>query len=249
MAVLPIGASTWKRVLQCVGEEPEPEGEIEEGFPGWRLRSPGCRRGSDLRRTCRRIGRSACPRTPSACVSALDTILTGFLSSALFCSAEKRPREREYNLDQQPRDDPLSEFGARLDRLKGEHASRAPVDRAVPTSGYGMAFTIAADLVGGVAGGAGLGWLVDRWLGTAPAGLIALFFVGALAGMWNVYRTVRGYDMGMGFRRPDGAGAVNRDETMAASFARPQEEGGDQRGQSSPPVRSEADPVDLRRRG
>lgn len=38
--------------------------------------------------------------------------------------------------------------------------------------------------------GAGLGYLLDRWLGTSPWGFLVLFFVGVAAGIRGVYRTV-----------------------------------------------------------
>jgi ATP synthase protein I len=73
-------------------------------------------------------------------------------------------------------DDRLSDFEARLNRLKDENSQNTGSSAAGKQSGYGMAFAIAADLVGGVFGGAGIGWLVDRWLGSAPTALIAFFF-------------------------------------------------------------------------
>src|SRR5512133_349691 len=72
-------------------------------------------------------------------------------------------------------DDRLSEFEGRLNRLKDENRRQAGSPAGRKQSGYGMAFAIAADLVGGVVGGAGIGWLVDRWLGSAPTALIAFF--------------------------------------------------------------------------
>jgi ATP synthase protein I len=145
-------------------------------------------------------------------------------------------------------DDRLSEFEARLKRLKDESSQRAGSPAGGKQSGYGMAFAIAADLVGGVVGGAGLGWLVDRWLGSAPWGLIVFFFLGAAAGMWNVYRTVRGYDMSFGFSRPPAPGVAKRGKPDTPAGARPEKEGGDNRGQSTASVRSAADHPDPHRR-
>jgi len=39
--------------------------------------------------------------------------------------------------------------------------------------------------------GGGLGWLLDRWWHTSPAMLILFFFLGAAAGIVNVFRTAR----------------------------------------------------------
>src|SRR5512132_93504 len=72
-------------------------------------------------------------------------------------------------------DERLSDFEARLNRLKDDNSRNTGSSAPRKQSGYGMAFAIAADLVGGVFGGAGIGWLVEGWLGSAPTALIAFF--------------------------------------------------------------------------
>jgi len=42
--------------------------------------------------------------------------------------------------------------------------------------------------VAGVLVGAVLGWLIDRWLGTSPWGLMLLLLLGFAAGVLNVMR-------------------------------------------------------------
>ena len=138
-------------------------------------------------------------------------------------------------------DDRLSDLEARINRLKDEQSRRLGREPAKPVSGYGMAFTVTADLVGGLIGGAGIGWLIDRWLQSSPLGLIAFFFLGAAAGMWNAYRTVRGYDMTLGFSRPPTPPPGTRDDEEQPAGARSEERGGDHRGQSTPSIR---DPID-----
>ena len=99
--------------------------------------------------------------------------------------------------------EPLARLDARLKRLKGElGAEPAPDAAGKVKSGYGLAFTLATDLVGGLIGGALIGWGIDSWLHTAPWGLIVFFFVGAAAGMWNVYRTAHAQEAAMGFGNP-----------------------------------------------
>jgi ATP synthase protein I len=39
--------------------------------------------------------------------------------------------------------------------------------------------------------GGGIGWLLDRWLGTSPAFLIVFFLLGAAAGTLNVFRAAK----------------------------------------------------------
>lgn len=144
--------------------------------------------------------------------------------------------------------DRLSELDARLDRLKEENSRKGGAVVGGTTSGYGMAFTIATDLVGGVIGGALVGWLLDRWLGSAPWGMIALFFLGAAAGMWNVYRTVRGYDGALGFHQAEPPPEVRGNETETPTSVRSEKEGGDRGGQSTPSVRNQVDHPDSDRR-
>lgn len=38
--------------------------------------------------------------------------------------------------------------------------------------------------------GAGLGWWLDRWLGTTPWGFILLLLLGVAAGFWNLIKAV-----------------------------------------------------------
>ena len=53
--------------------------------------------------------------------------------------------------------------------------------------GMGFGLTAGAKFVSAVIVGGGLGWLIDRWLGTAPVGMLILMvlcFVGAIANVW-----------------------------------------------------------------
>jgi len=47
---------------------------------------------------------------------------------------------------------------------------------------------LSSEFVAGIVVGAGLGWLLDRWLGTSPWGLILFLMVGFAAGVLNVLR-------------------------------------------------------------
>jgi ATP synthase protein I len=49
-------------------------------------------------------------------------------------------------------------------------------------------FRLSTELVGGVIVGAGIGWLLDRWLGISPWGLIVFLLLGFAAGVLNVMR-------------------------------------------------------------
>ena len=100
--------------------------------------------------------------------------------------------------------DSLRDLDARMKRLRSE--VEPPPGRAAgqpPGSGLGMAFLIATHLVSGVGVGAGIGYLLDRWLETSPWMLVVFFFLGSAAGMLNVYRVVSGAGLGVGYRPAD----------------------------------------------
>ena len=113
----------------------------------------------------------------------------------------------------------IDDLDARIKRLQGELSDgNAAHNKRAVMSGYGFAFTLAADMVGGLVGGGLLGWGLDSWLDTAPWGLIGFFFLGACAGMWNVYRTVHGQEAAMGFRNPTGTSQTGQRQPEQSSF-------------------------------
>ena len=74
-------------------------------------------------------------------------------------------------------------------------------DQTPQTSGLGLGMRLAFDLLSGVVLGAVIGLALDFWLGTTPWLLIVLFFLGAGAGMLNVYRTATGQGYAVGYRK------------------------------------------------
>ncbi|MGE0212401.1 MAG: AtpZ/AtpI family protein [Parvibaculaceae bacterium] len=64
-------------------------------------------------------------------------------------------------------------------------------DRGSGGSAYSFGFRLAADLVAGVLGGFGLGWLLDWLLGTSPWMLLILTPLGMAAGVLNVIRAAK----------------------------------------------------------
>ncbi len=86
------------------------------------------------------------------------------------------------------------ELGRRLEAAKG-HASSSPQERAASesesaanASALNSALKVSTELIGGIVVGCGLGWLVDRALGTWPGLFVTGFLLGAAAGMLNVVR-------------------------------------------------------------
>ena len=56
------------------------------------------------------------------------------------------------------------------------------------SSALGRAFRMSTEFVAGVIAGGGLGWLLDRGLGTSPWGMIIFLMLGFAAGVYNVMR-------------------------------------------------------------
>jgi ATP synthase protein I len=77
------------------------------------------------------------------------------------------------------------------ERLAAAHRAEAErTGSAVrkPQSGYRQGSRVLAELIAGPAGGALIGWLLDRWLGTSPWLLLVMLFAGTAVAFRNIYR-------------------------------------------------------------
>lgn len=85
----------------------------------------------------------------------------------------------------------LRRLGDRLDHVKASSESGPSVGTQTSGDRTAMArgLRLSSELVAGVLVGAGLGWLIDRWLGISPLGLIVFLLLGFAAGVVNVMRT------------------------------------------------------------
>src|SRR6516165_11942021 len=86
----------------------------------------------------------------------------------------------------------------------GHSSDGSGAQRATTASGYARGFRLSSELVAGVLVGAGIGWLLDRWLGVSPWGLIVFLLLGFAAGVLNVMRSaglMAGPRLGEGTRR------------------------------------------------
>lgn len=92
-------------------------------------------------------------------------------------------------------------------KLRAAQAKRAAGEGKIAPgsagSGLGFAFRIGLDLVAGVVVGVAIGLGLDAWLDTGPLFMIVFFFMGAGAGMLNVYRTAKGLGHAVGYRKDD----------------------------------------------
>lgn len=99
----------------------------------------------------------------------------------------------------------LEALDARLQQARQRGAPLSPGAARTgdaPQGAIGMAWRIGVELLAAMVVGVGSGLLLDRWLETAPWGLVVMFFLGAAAGVLNVYRAVAGLGLGPGYRQP-----------------------------------------------
>jgi len=84
----------------------------------------------------------------------------------------------------------LARLGAGLGQIKARRPETQRADSSPTSDMSGMArgFRLSTELVAGVLAGAGLGWLLDYWLGSSPWGMIVFLLLGFAAGVLNVMR-------------------------------------------------------------
>ena len=56
-------------------------------------------------------------------------------------------------------------------------------------AGFGNALKLSSEFIAGIIVGAGLGWMIDRYAGTSPFGLIIFLLLGFCAGVLNALRS------------------------------------------------------------
>ncbi|WP_029006952.1 AtpZ/AtpI family protein [Azospirillum halopraeferens] len=97
----------------------------------------------------------------------------------------------------------LDELDARLRKAREGQVRKAGPGRldGVSQGAMGVAWRIGVELVAAMIVGVGGGLLIDRWLDTAPWGLVVMFFLGAAAGVLNVYRAISGLGFAPGYGR------------------------------------------------
>ena len=114
-----------------------------------------------------------------------------------------------------------AQLRARLDKLSGslkarKSAAPAPAPSAPPKSesagsAMSMGLRAGSEFVSATIVGAGIGWVLDRALGTNPAFLIVFFMIGVTAGVWNVIRVTSPKGEGAGHNsRLSGAKAADK---------------------------------------
>lgn len=78
------------------------------------------------------------------------------------------------------------------ERLKAarerEEARTKPAAGVEADANYRMGSRVLAELIGGIAGGALIGWVIDRFAGTSPWALLVMLFLGTVVAFRNIIR-------------------------------------------------------------
>ena len=104
--------------------------------------------------------------------------------------------------DQDPDGDTrLADIERRISAMQGRQNQdgNRKDDRGLPVGAGAIMGRVATELVAGVIVGAFIGWMLDNWLGTSPLFLVLMFFLGAMAGMLNVWRMFSGRGLAVGY--------------------------------------------------
>ncbi len=116
----------------------------------------------------------------------------------------------------------LKDLQGRLEAVRSRQQEGRDTDgqgkSLVSGSGLGFGLRLSVDLLAGLAIGVGLGLVLDNWLNTAPLFMVVFFFLGAAAGMSNVYRVATGRGFAVGYSKETGG-------ESEPGEARPKDEG------------------------
>ena len=87
-----------------------------------------------------------------------------------------------------PHHEALKSLDARLDAVSAAREAKTRKAK-FDTGAIGAGYTLVAELIGGVLGGLGLGWVFDQWAGTSPWGLLLGVLVGTGLAMFLIARS------------------------------------------------------------
>jgi ATP synthase protein I len=104
----------------------------------------------------------------------------------------------------------LKRLDRRLDAFEATRAAKPPKLGMGETAGDG--FRLLGQLLGGVLGGLGLGWLLDRFAHTAPFGIVGGLLVGVGVSLYAAVRTAQAMSAREAAKGPPAAVVADDDD-------------------------------------
>jgi ATP synthase protein I len=97
--------------------------------------------------------------------------------------------------EEEPGQEPKSQQDARLDsleerleRAQAKEIERTGQARKPADANEQLGQRVLSTLIGGLAGGALIGWLLDKWLGTGHLLLVVMMVLGTVGGFWSIIK-------------------------------------------------------------
>ncbi|HYC94264.1 MAG TPA: AtpZ/AtpI family protein [Sphingomicrobium sp.] len=87
-----------------------------------------------------------------------------------------------------PQDERLDSLEERLQRAQSREAERTGQARKPADANEQLGQRVLSTLIGGMLGGALVGWVLDRIFDTAPTLMIALIVLGTAGGFWSIVK-------------------------------------------------------------
>ncbi len=84
------------------------------------------------------------------------------------------------------------ELDARIKRARDARSGSR--SKGPPPASLAWAMRLTTERCAALVVGGGLGWLLDRWLGTRPWLMLVFLLIGCAAGMLNAYRVARRFE-------------------------------------------------------
>ena len=84
-----------------------------------------------------------------------------------------------------------NQFKTRLEIAKNKILKKNKDSKQSSSSNIGVAFKLSTEMVAAVVVGTIIGFILDNWFGTKPWLILIFFFVGVVAGIFNVIRSAK----------------------------------------------------------
>ena len=93
----------------------------------------------------------------------------------------------------------LDDLGKKLEAFKASQDHGSDPAKAADAQSMNMGVRAGTELVGCIAAGGFIGWLLDQWLNSSPLCLIVFLLLGMAAAFLNIYKITMGMGTSVGF--------------------------------------------------